>query len=298
MTYEAELPYRRVSLERRTGRSRQSHHEPYDERQSGRRSIDTRQYDERERNSSNRDQHKTSSHNHRHSKVPLEEAVGRLHDTMFDAVGFYEAFQEDFAQETRGINAYTTSEILERLWTSKVNLNDKRGGGGRDPSLQSGNDNEAGRSRPPLNFWTTGKRVIEAFALVIKAVSKSNPRSASEAESMERLRTKLNHASREVKNLLHTAHRRVTATEALVSEMQMLLTFLDGSKFLHNPRGHPVPRIRHDSGPFDGADGGRLDESGEYDPEDDQEHEPGMFTVSHALQFADIPQRKVRKNLI
>ena len=129
---------------------------------------------------------------------------------------------------------------------------------------------------PETNFTTMYHDLSECFGMALTAKPSSKSRSSKpghgcsiDPTSFERLKKKLHEAYNNIDELSVRASRHSGDTQALITEAELVLTYLDKSRDLWDPRGEKDPSDSRDfqdhEGP--GPDGG--------DPDSYQEGEPG-----------------------
>lgn len=242
MSYEKESSRSRGPTQPRYGRDR-GYGEENKGRHALRRFLDSRHYSggdgydvARERNSGIRQRHRST-------KMELQPAIGYLYDTLSEAHVFYEDFDRDYEEETRGIRRYARPELLDKLWTMRAKMADKSmshdpHGLSEDGADYAGQPNDLGCDT--TGFRNSAEEIQKAFEMVMSAApsstrSRSHHGSITEAEGLSRMMKKLDSAFRDMSQLSRGAHKRHAHLQELLKEIDLVLGYLNKSKNLWQP---------------------------------------------------------------
>lgn len=170
-------------------------------------------------------------HKHRPPKPLLDEAIQELEDMLNGAIDFYGRFAQDFGRDVQQIKPYANSEILTCLWASKVRMNDDRRRGGGDPSkFQERDGSEPGRHQgSSSSFRNLAAQIQRSFQVALASRPSKIRESDIDAENADRILKKISQAYKDTYKLLSTAPKRHADVNALVTELEVLSTFLERS---------------------------------------------------------------------
>ncbi|KAI4127921.1 MAG: hypothetical protein LQ347_004391 [Umbilicaria vellea] len=201
--------------------------------------------------------------------MSIEEAIGGLFNTLTGALNFYVNFERDFEGETRGIRAYAGSELLDRLWMRKAGSIEGQVGGHQRSNTASDERYDQDRPSPETNFKAMQRELSDSFGMAMMASPGSGSRSGRpghgssiDRASLDRLKKKLHDAYQDIRELSKFASQRSGDTQALITEAELVLTYLDKSRDLWDPRGEKDPSGGQDFQDQDGHGQNEGDEDG------------------------------------
>ncbi|SLM34110.1 hypothetical protein LPUS_02792 [Lasallia pustulata] len=250
--------------------------EEYEARQGSHRSLEGRRYGGEEGYGTPRGSYPGCNGYRKSRRVSIENAIGGLSQTLTEALDFYVNFKRDFDGETRGIQAYAGSDLLDQLWARKAKSIEGRGGGHQKSSSHGDETYDHDGHSPETNFSAVYRQLSESFGMAEMATPNSKSRasiprrgSSIDQAGLDRLKKKLHDAYRDVKGLSAYASVRSGDTQALITEMELVLAYLDKCRDLWDPRGG--------KGSMNGHEFQDHDEQGqdEGDPDEYPEGEPG-----------------------
>lgn len=278
MSYESNMHAARGSPRTHHGRRDHGFRNEYEDRQGSRRSIEGRRYRGEDNHGASRDPYAGSNGNRKPPRLSIEEAIGRLFNTLTGALNFYVNFKRDFDGETRGIRVYAGSELLDRLWMRKVGSIEGRTEGHHRSNTPGDEKYDQDRPPPETNFKSMQRELSDSFGIAVTASPSSGSRSGKpdhgppiDRASLDRLKKKLHDAHQDIRELSEFASQRSGDTQALITEAELVLAYLDKSRDLWDPRGGNDPSGGQELQDHDGQgqDGGNEDGY----PEED---EPGQ----------------------
>ncbi|MCJ1302618.1 hypothetical protein MMC08_005422 [Hypocenomyce scalaris] len=274
MAYDSNMPVGRGPPRNHYGRSDHAVREDYEDRQGSRRSLEGRRYRGDDGYGSPRDPYAGFNGSRKPARMSIEDAIGRLFNTLTAALDFYINFKRDFEGETRSIRAYAGSDLLENLWARRAKSIEGRNGGNQKSNMPGDDQYDQDRPPPDTNFKAMYRELSESFGVAATATPNSNSRSRKTSHgssidlaSLDRLMKKLHDAYKEIKVLSASASKRSGDIQALITETELVLAYLDKSRDLWNPHGA--------NGPSDGQDFQDPGGQGGGDPDGFQEAEPG-----------------------
>lgn len=248
MSYESNMHASRGSPRTHHGRRDHGFRDEYEDRQGSCRSIEGRRYRGVGSHGASRDPYAGSNGNRKPPRLSIEEAIGGLFNTLTDALNFYVSFKRDFDGETRGIRAYAGSELLDRLWMRKVGSIEGRVGGHQRSNAPGDEKYDQDRPSPETNFKAMQRELSESFGMAVTASSNSGSRSGKpghgssiDRASLDRLKKKLHDTYQDIRELSEFASQRSRDTQALITEAELVLAYLDKSRDLWDPRGEKDP---------------------------------------------------------
>ena len=180
--------------------------------------------------------HGRSNHRYKTPKILLNDALPDLQGALEAAADYYGSFIEDFDRDIRYIRPYAGSRIMEQLWVNKILLSDEPSRKGDRPQSRAAASPGLGRPIPGYSFQRVGREVLDRFRIV-KGSYASSRESRLDPQTADRIRKKLEQASREIFKLMRTAVQQKVDADALVTEMEMVLTFLDKTGPQRSHRG-------------------------------------------------------------
>ena len=173
-----------------------------------------------------RGHHGRSEHQYKSPKILLDDALHDLLGALETAADYYGSFIEEFDRDIQYIRLYAGPRILEHLWVKKILSSDERSANsGRSQSRQAEGPNP-GRPGRNYSFQSVGREVLDCFG-VVKRSHASSRDSSINPQTANRIRKKLEQTSREIFKLMRTAVQQKADADALITEMEMVLTFLD-----------------------------------------------------------------------
>lgn len=173
-----------------------------------------------------RSHHGRSSHLQGFPSALLDNALHDLQSVLENAVDFYGGFVEDFDRDIQLIRPYAGPRIMEHLWVNKVTLRDGQFRSGGRAQVRREENSSSGRLTSSQTFRSISGEVNDCFRAAIES-RMSIRESSIEAQSASRIRKKLEQAYREVFKLMRTALQQRADADALVTELEMVLTLLE-----------------------------------------------------------------------
>ena len=199
--------------------------------------------------------------------MAFDDAVGNLLDTLNDAHQFYAGFKREFDKEVNEVAGYAGQRILGELWENKVRHVESR----RDRR-----DLDGERANPPgPNFKFIHQELNENFDLAITTPPNRKPRGASPGEDVDktghiRLVAKLKRASADIFKLTRSVTKKGSDTLALITELEMIMCYLDKSKSMWGNRREGDNEYAQNRNEHPGKD--------DYAPEDDGGFAPCRYS--------------------
>ncbi|KAK2629045.1 hypothetical protein QTJ16_002148 [Diplocarpon rosae] len=189
--------------------------------------------------------------------IPFGKAMIKLHKVIGKAQDFYNQFLSNYDSDIAAVRPYAKSDVLNKLWIMKVS------GKPDDGSLEDGGEISDGEgSLDKFHDWRD--KVTQALkdAVDCKINEGQEPRkSASRAESMERLRKKVVTANEQIKVLLHDAKNGRDSCRVLLVELSLLKNLVDpeaeSNQGLVKPGDYVDDQDDCGSGQGEDQDGGR-----------------------------------------
>lgn len=268
MSYDPSMHASRGSPRNHHGRREHGARGEYEERQGNRRSLEGRRHRGSEGYGASHNLYTGSNGNRKAPRVSIEDAIGGLFDTLTAALDFYVNFKREFDGETRGIRAYAGSVLLEELWASKAISIEGRAGGNQRSNTAGDIHFDQDRPLPETTFKAMYRELSESFSMALTAApnphsrsSKSNHGYSTDPASLDRLMKKLRDAYKDIKELSAYASNGSGDTQALITETELVLAYLDKSRDLWDPRYGHEPNDGRDFQDHDGHcdDGGDPD---------------------------------------
>ncbi|PBP25245.1 ribonuclease p complex subunit [Diplocarpon rosae] len=155
--------------------------------------------------------------------LPFGKAMIKLHKVIGRAEDFYNQFLSNYDSDIAAIKPYAKSNVLNKLWIMKVS------GKADDGSSENGGEYLDGEgSLQKFNDWREKLSQALKDAVDCKISEGQEPRkSASRAESMERLRKKVVTAYEQIKVLLCDAKTGRESCRVLLVELGLLKNLVD-----------------------------------------------------------------------
>ena len=213
--------------------------------------------------------HHSDSRSRKSRKINFNDSINELHDVLSDGLGFYQRFKTDFMRDIQRIQFYADHETLDRLWNRKVSKSSKQGTEdqgypGRDDSRDVGRRESDGTFKSASSNIASGIKSTMADAEIARNASRPE-----DAEIVENVGSKLRKTYPEIRSLLKAAPFRLWDTKQLMTELEMLLTFLRNNGAAPNGNGRSDDRHTsvHDEEPGydDQQQRGQYDEQGSGD---------------------------------
>ena len=172
---------------------------------------------------------------HQRRQMLLQPALGQLYEVLSNAHSSYEGFSRGYDEETRGIRPYAGPEILDRLWSIRAKMGDRSKGQDHRKAVHEDVAHPDHSTNHAMSFRDCAGAVQDAFAMVMDAApsfkgAMIGSNSTVDAESVSRMVKKVDVAYRGMSQLMRTAHRRQTHLTELVTEIELLLVYLDRVK--------------------------------------------------------------------
>ena len=209
-----------------------------------------------------RDHYERSSHRHNAPNVLLDDALHDLQGVLETAVDDYGSLIEGFDRDVQRIKPYAGSRIMDHLWINKVTQVDKHNR--NDAYSQAQPADGLSPPTPTPSLQNISREVLDCFRVATRSHAPSRE-SSIDPQSVDRIRRKLEQASRDIYKLMRTAIQRRADTDALITEMEMVLTFLDKTG---PQRGHGDERDNHrdqDPGDYDKPSGDEWNGQGGFE---------------------------------
>ena len=144
-----------------------------------------------------------------------------------DAMGFYDSFLQSFYRDVQFIKSYAGSEILDHLWRSKVGASHNRNGAKIRDRASHANDREMTMPEPGMGFQDIARDLCEHIHATLTIAGKQ--RQARDGENAAHVFTKLGKSVKGLTNDMERAPFRAKDTKNLMTELEMLLTFLSAN---------------------------------------------------------------------
>ena len=163
------------------------------------------------------------SRSRRSRKISFNDSINELYDVLSDGLRFYQGFKADFERDTQRIIPYTKPEMLDHLWMSKMSKLGRRGSDDRGYRERDAG-REVSRHEPEVTFTSTASDITNGIRSTVEAI-RSGSRS-EDAENAQNVGSKLGKTYADIKGLIKAAPYRMRDTKQLMTELEMLLTFL------------------------------------------------------------------------
>ena len=212
-----------IAAGRRPSRRSQPSQALYDQERHSRGSKEAAHYGGR-RQYLEKGQHGSLGRQQHRPKVLLDDAVYDLQNVLETAVDCYSSFFEEFEKDVQRIEAYAGPRVMEHLWVNKVESGSERSRNGIHSQAR-----QAAGQRPPTpahNFRSVGKEVDECFHVAMGSHA-SSKESHIDPQTAVRIQKKLKQAYGDISKLMETALWRKDDAGALITELEMVLTFLE-----------------------------------------------------------------------
>lgn len=170
----------------------------------------------------------------RATRVPLQQAINDLEYALEEAMSFYTKFRQDFTQEIAGIKAYANTEIMEYLWTRKVNESNKPSPSDGPHQEWFGGDQGSRTSTPTKGFRSVAWETCRYFKVAVAAAESARSHRSShnpefDPQTAARLSDRLKRANSDVFHLLRSTSKRQKDMDALLTDLDITATFLKGN---------------------------------------------------------------------
>ena len=207
----------------------------YQGSRSGHRSHDPRNMFEEGRHSGDSIRH-NDSRSRRSRKISVNDSINELYDVLSDGLRFYQGFKAEFERDTQRIIPYAKPDLLDHLWISKISKNGRRGSDDRGYRERDGG-REVSRHDSDVTFASTASEIANGIQSTAEA-TRSGSRS-EDAENAHNVSSKLRKTYPEIMRLVKAAPYRMKNTKQLMTELEMLLTFLSHNGARQNDREDP-----------------------------------------------------------
>ena len=164
-------------------------------------------------------------------RLPFEDAVHELVEVLAETLEFYSSFKRHFDEDVRHIRAYASPAILAELWNQKSSA---LGGHRREGRDERGHEPHSSPGR--LTFKTAFLHLQDAFELVLRSShdapggGRNGHDGGADRASLRRLVVKLQGAREDILKLARGAVKRVGDAEALVTELELMVAYLEKSR--------------------------------------------------------------------
>ncbi len=139
-------------------------------------------------------------------------------------MSYYDGFLRGFQRDIQFIKSYAGPDVLDHLWNSKVSASDKRTAATTRGHSERETHRETARSEPTTTFQDMARELCDHLYATMKAAGKA--RQASDGENAGHVHAKLGKSVKELTKDLERAPYRAKDTKNLMTELEMLLTFL------------------------------------------------------------------------
>ncbi len=224
-TMDRVTDYDRGAPRRHASQSAQISRAQYDHEKHNYRILEAGRYRD-DRPGMERGHYGRSSHQQDPPRILLDDALIDLQDALKTAVDYYGSFIEDFDRDVQRIKPYAGSQVMQHLWANKILLSDERSRSGGRLKARQADGPDLGRANPSHSFQNVSREVLNCF-LVVTGSRSASRESSIDLQSADRIRKKLEQTSREIFKLMRTAVKLKSDADALVTEMEMSLTFLE-----------------------------------------------------------------------
>ncbi|KAL8824540.1 MAG: hypothetical protein Q9191_004987 [Dirinaria sp. TL-2023a] len=185
------------------------------------------------RQSSERGRH-SSGRRRQQQRPAFDEELQELYGAVGEAMNFYGSFLQSFQRDVQYVKSYARPELLDHLWMGKVGASNKRpaaaggrGGGRGDNNSGDGyREQQYGAMDEPAHtsFHEMARLLMEHAKDTIEAAAMA--RQTRDGENASHVYSKLKRTINELARHLKHAPMRAKDTEILMTELQMLSTFL------------------------------------------------------------------------
>lgn len=160
-------------------------------------------------------------HRHDSQRRSFDDEMQELAGAVDKAMNFYGGFLHSFRQEVQYVESYASPPLLDYLWMDKVYANGKRS----STTKATHRDSAGHGSQSSGSFPGMAHTVSEHVEDTIRAASDAL-KSGRESENAGRVGSKLSKMYGELKGHLNKASGRAKNAEILMTELEMLRTFL------------------------------------------------------------------------
>jgi len=140
-------------------------------------------------------------------------------------MNFYDGFLQGFHRDIQFIKSYAGPDVLDHLWNTKVSASDKSTAARTRGHSDRETNREAARSEPTVTFQDMARELCDHLYATMKAAGKARTQ-ARDGENAGHVHAKLGKSVKELTKDLERAPYRAKDTKNLVTELEMLLTFL------------------------------------------------------------------------
>ena len=148
------------------------------------------------------------------SSEEAQKAIRNLFMHVKEAMSFFAGFKEEYLREVRGVEAYASQTILEKLWERKIKNKDTKSRSTKSRSKEDGVGLRSGFDDVSARLWDSLENAYEGVV--------SHP--PGHNDSMAR---KLDAALNDLGNLLKSVRTNVQETDNLVKELKVLRVVLE-----------------------------------------------------------------------
>lgn len=168
---------------------------------------------------------------HKPIKISLEDAMDDLIGVLEQSMDFYADFKEEFNQEVDGIKPYVNATILSCLWACKISKSDNLRSHCHINRKQHLGNTQVEDPKPACGFRTTNKQIKRMFKVAIAAAEflmsqKQTQQMNFDPQTASRIFEKLRSGYTDISAYLESASKRIKDLYALLTEMEMMTTFL------------------------------------------------------------------------
>lgn len=168
---------------------------------------------------------------HRSIKISLEDAMDDLIGVLEQSMDFYADFKEEFNREVDGIKPYVNATILSCLWACKVSKSDDLRSHCHINRKQHLDNMHVEDPKPACGFRTRNKQIKRMFKVAIAAAEflrsqKQTHQMNFDPQTASRIFEKLRSGYTDISAYLESASKRIKDLDALLTEMEMMTTFL------------------------------------------------------------------------
>lgn len=169
----------------------------------------------------------------RRQRPAFDEELQELYGVVGEAMNFYGSFLQSFQRDVQYVKPYARIELLDHLWMCKVGASNKQrpsaggtrgGGGGRGDRDEYRDHGGPMAESSAASFQEMARLLLEHVELTIEAAATA--RQSRDGENASHVYSKLGRTIKELSRHLKHAPMRAKDTEILMTELQMLATFL------------------------------------------------------------------------
>jgi len=139
-------------------------------------------------------------------------------------MNYYNGFLQGFHRDVQFIKSYAGPDVLDHLWNSKVSASDKRTAARTRGHSERETNRETARSDFTATFQDMARELCDHLYATMKAAGKA--RQAGDGENAGHVHAKLGKCVKELTKHLERAPYRARDTKNLLTELEMLQTFL------------------------------------------------------------------------